>query len=131
MTTPSGTGIRRLIITTTLALFFQFMTPSPAHAWFGWLEEWSGPGGWLGGLVDLRLVCFGPKLDTAAARDKMAKAFAALKDAIAKWKPEGDPLINPEIREAMKLYSEAVNLLENAQFRAGAPDEDRKKPEFL
>ncbi len=29
-----------------LVMVLMLLKPSPAHAWFGWLDEWSGPGGW-------------------------------------------------------------------------------------
>lgn len=36
------------------------LLPSPAQAWFGWLDRLSGPGGFHSRQVELRLFCFGP-----------------------------------------------------------------------
>lgn len=35
---------RRLAVALVLCTLVQLTAPTPALAWFGWLDEWSGPG---------------------------------------------------------------------------------------
>lgn len=42
-----------------LCLAMIVLTPSPAHAWFEWLDYLSGPGRWYGVKADARVYCFG------------------------------------------------------------------------
>jgi hypothetical protein len=45
----------------TLALLTMLLMPSPAFAWFGWLDRLSGAGSFWGLLFNVRAVCFGEK----------------------------------------------------------------------
>jgi hypothetical protein len=40
-------------------LLLVVLAPTPAHAWFAWLDHLSGPGRWYGAKVDVRFWCFG------------------------------------------------------------------------
>ena len=42
------------------------LMPSPALAWFGWLDEWTGPGPWWGELYQVKVACFGPPVPTTS-----------------------------------------------------------------
>jgi len=42
-------------------VFVQLLLPQRAEAWFGWLDELSGPGPFWGAQVDLRLMCYGAR----------------------------------------------------------------------
>jgi hypothetical protein len=44
-----------------LVVVIQAVGVTRADAWFGFFDELSGPGGWFGALLDLRLICFGPQ----------------------------------------------------------------------
>jgi hypothetical protein len=50
--------MRRLWIVIVSCAALQLLTPTPAHAWWGWLDEMSGPGPWM--FVDgrYRIYCF-------------------------------------------------------------------------
>ena len=58
---PSSPKARRLGLMLALCLVIEASAPAPALAWFGWLDEWSGPGEFWGLLYEMRLVCFGPE----------------------------------------------------------------------
>ena len=53
------------------------MVPAPAHAWFGWLDNLSGPGPFHGLEFDVRLACFmdQPTWSQAAAATTVVKSF--------------------------------------------------------
>jgi hypothetical protein len=53
--------MRRLCFAFALVVFVQMLLPQRAEAWFGWLDELSGPGKFYGAQVDLRLACFGAR----------------------------------------------------------------------
>ncbi len=99
-TRPSSPRSRRLGLIIAFCLVIQASTPAPALAWFGWLDEWSGPGGFWGLLYEMRLVCFGEQSgvrqieaaytraqrSTLQARAAGANATAAdLATAITDW----------------------------------------------
>ena len=50
--------MRRVRAALILGVLFQLMLPAPAHAWFDWLDELSGPGKFKGWHLEARLVCF-------------------------------------------------------------------------
>jgi hypothetical protein len=56
--------MRRLGLALTLCLLAHLALPSPAHAWWHWIDELSGPGPFNGFEVDLRLVCFSEQVAT-------------------------------------------------------------------
>jgi len=49
--------MRRLFVTVLLAGSFLFVRPAPAHAWLHWLDEYSGPGPFVGFDLRWRLAC--------------------------------------------------------------------------
>jgi hypothetical protein len=108
-----------------LVMVLMLLKPSPAHAWFGWLDEWSGPGGWFGVFVDLRLVCFGPKLGLEGIGDQLDAAAVNLTRALARARanrPRSE--YEAEFRAAVRSFNEALRRLEVAQTLAGVPAED-------
>jgi hypothetical protein len=56
--------MRRVRAALILGVLFQLMLPAPAHAWFDWLDELSGPGRFKGWHLEARLVCFTEKVPT-------------------------------------------------------------------
>ena len=104
-----------------LAMLLVLLKPTPAQAWFGWLDEWSGPGGWFGVLIDVRLVCFGPPIDMPATREQMTRAMDLFENAISLPKPTDPAIISEQLSEAMRLHASAMNQLAVAQLRSGAP----------
>ena len=56
--------MRRVRAALILGVLFQFMLPAPAHAWFDWLDELSGPGRFKGWHLEARLVCFTERVST-------------------------------------------------------------------
>lgn len=50
---------RRVGLLSVCGLIVQLLVPSTAHAWWGWLDELSGPGPFRGIQFDARLACFG------------------------------------------------------------------------
>lgn len=49
--------MRRVFVTLMLVAGFQLLAPTPAHAFWRWIDEWSGPGPFNGIGVEWRLVC--------------------------------------------------------------------------
>ena len=49
--------MRRLAIAIVYCAAFQLLLPSPAQAWWGWLDELSGPGPWMFIDGQYRIVC--------------------------------------------------------------------------
>lgn len=49
--------MRRVLVTVLCAASFLFMLPAPAHAWFDWIDQLSGPGPFIGIDLQWRLVC--------------------------------------------------------------------------
>jgi hypothetical protein len=50
--------VRRLLLTVVFVLSFLVGHPAPAHAWWHWLDELSGPGPFIGPELQWRLICF-------------------------------------------------------------------------
>jgi hypothetical protein len=53
--------MRRFAIVAVCCAAFQLLTASPAHAWWGWWDEMSGPGPWMFFDVQYRVVCLPTK----------------------------------------------------------------------
>jgi hypothetical protein len=51
--------MRRVIVIALCVLAFVITLPAPAHAWWYWLDELSGPGPFTGPQFDFRIACFG------------------------------------------------------------------------
>jgi hypothetical protein len=49
--------MRRVFVTALCAASFLFVLPAPAHAWFDWIDQLSGPGPFIGFDLQWRLVC--------------------------------------------------------------------------
>lgn len=60
--------------TVLLVTLLMVLVPSPAFAWFGWLDALSGPGPWFGALFEFRLKCFGPIADKSTLQALTAVA---------------------------------------------------------
>src|SRR5262249_9542950 len=50
------------------------LTPAPAYAWWGWLDDLSGPGSFRGPAFDVRLVCFGAESEAKRLVDELKNA---------------------------------------------------------
>ena len=72
--------MRRVIVIALCALSFLVALPAPAHAWFFWLDEYSGPGPFLGFDVQWRIACINDPAPRETARklieqDNLARAI--------------------------------------------------------
>ena len=63
--------MRSIKVSLLLGALFVIMMPAPAHAWFGWLDNLSGPGPFIGDEIEIRLVCFGGGKFTRAEGDNV------------------------------------------------------------
>ena len=54
--------MRRFPVIAVCALLFLVAIPAPAHAWWDWLDDYSGPGTFRGPSLMWRLVCFNDPL---------------------------------------------------------------------
>ena len=69
--------MRRIGATLVCCIVFQLLAPTRAHAWWDWLEEFSGPGWFAGPDIEARLVCFRERISRAEALsniDRWSKA---------------------------------------------------------
>src|SRR5687767_6423940 len=58
--------MRRMFMLSVCAVLLHLVTPEPAHAWWEYIEPYSGPGPFYGVSLDARLLCIvdraeGPK----------------------------------------------------------------------
>jgi hypothetical protein len=56
--------MRRVRAALILGVLFELMLPAPAHAWWDWLDQLSGPGKFRGWHLEARLVCFTERVST-------------------------------------------------------------------
>jgi hypothetical protein len=54
--------MRRVRAALILGVLFELMLPAPAHAWWDWLDDLSGPGKFKGWHLEARLVCFNDRV---------------------------------------------------------------------
>lgn len=60
--------MRRAAFAILVGLILQVARPSPAYAWWGWIDELTGPKGFHGLQIDARMKCFGaPRTDLETA----------------------------------------------------------------
>ena len=59
-----------------VAAILLLLTPASAHAWWGWLDDLSGPGKFKGKRFDVRLVCFGEESEAKHLVDSLKNANA-------------------------------------------------------
>jgi len=119
------------------------LAPAPAQAWWGWLDDLSGPGRFRGPLFEFRLICFGPESEAKRLVDDLKNAVgltrkieagggeAARVDAVAArdaWRqllnelsstpltfPVLDPgAVNDAVRSVEKNLDSYFTLLENS-----------------
>ncbi len=105
-----------------LAIFVLFV-PAPAHAWFGWLDNLSGPGPFIGAAVQYRLAC----IDDPKPRENVRAEFnaalqrtlaqAQLDLAIKSTRPDSDAgkKINKTVEELLIAVQDALNDVEGAR----------------
>ena len=67
--------MRRVIVTALCAAAFLFMRPEPAHAWWDWIDQLSGPGPFQGIDFQWRVVCIkDPNVANTATTDQLNKS---------------------------------------------------------
>lgn len=91
-----------------LAAALLLAVPSPASAWWGWLEKLSGPSDLNGPQFDFRVVCFGDRLPPAliVLSEAAAMAIAGARDVQAQPNPQEDAIL--------KAWTAAGNAWEEA-----------------
>ena len=72
--------MRRSFVILVFLVCFQFLIPTPAHAWWRWVDELSGPGSFNGVSIPVRLWCLPGKSATLTlnTRKRVGYALAAL-----------------------------------------------------
>ena len=123
--------MRSLSRSVLLCVFIVVVTPGPAHAWFEWLDRFSGPGYWWGGKVDVRALCFGPKIaagSTAPTFEEFSRNVAQLRridESLRVLKSDELGQIESELRQLSALRFEGsarnrlVSSLQAAQDEVG------------
>ena len=116
--------MRRIIVIALCVLSFLVSLPAPAHAWWDWLDEFSGPGPFTGFDLQWRLACINDKLpeekpntplarNWLAERDKRRAALDILLDPLPPT-PANSPDRQTEIDMARKRLEEAETELKKA-----------------
>jgi len=70
--------MRRVLVTVLCAASFLFMLPAPAHAWWDWIDQLSGPGPFIGFDLQWRLVCAQDQIAATSAKDPGDTALRSL-----------------------------------------------------
>lgn len=105
-------------------LAFALLLPARADAWFGWLDNLSGPGPFWGAEFDIPIACF---LDQPTFTDVQTSAGAAL-NAVESYTALNDPerrqedvtsLLATQRSLMVHLYSPLLKRSEGLQFREG------------
>src|ERR1700722_20631342 len=73
MLAPGG-HMRRARSALILTVLFGLMRPAPAHAWWDWLDELSGPGKFKGWHLEARLVCFTERVSTQTPTETQSQS---------------------------------------------------------
>jgi hypothetical protein len=105
--------MRRLFPIIIGSLLLQFTLPQPAHAWWEWLEEFSGAGPWKGFDIDSRLVCF---VDNNGDKSARIAASQAVRDAA---KSADTARTNPSAKAWQNALAAWRSAFEKAERAAG------------
>lgn len=84
------------------------LMPSPALAWFGWLDQLTGPGPFIGLLFDTRVVCFGDRVPAILAEEALKREAAEMPPPAAGVKPSVPDGVLASWRAAAKAWAAAV-----------------------
>lgn len=117
MTPSSLPKARRIGMMLALCLAIEASAPAPALAWFGWLDEWSGPGKFWGVLYEARLLCFGPDSGIAAVLESVERAQVATRFSLASQQTKTLTVDS----SVVKPWLDALVELRDAQIRWNAP----------
>jgi hypothetical protein len=74
MRTPKATAVFLLVS--------LMLSPAPAHAWWGWLDDLSGPGTFRGPQFEFRAMCFGPESEAKQLLGDLKNADALARKLI-------------------------------------------------
>src|SRR3954471_14030951 len=77
---------RRWWLTVVIFLAMQLAAPRPAHAWWGWLDNLSGPGPFNGAEFDYKILCLMNQpsyRDAVLARADLARFETILSETLA------------------------------------------------
>jgi len=66
--------MRPVKVSLLLGALLVVIMPAPAHAWFGWLDNLSGPGPFMGDEIEIRLFCFGGEHGAAGESSQFVPA---------------------------------------------------------
>jgi len=107
--------MRRISGALIIAVLLQLVAPAPAHAWWEFIEPWSGPGWWQGPDIDARLVCFVDSVsrpEKKAATDKTEAARKSTVDLRAKypaWAPGANGVFVTRVEAADGELTSVLN----------------------
>jgi hypothetical protein len=103
----SEVTMRRVVVIALCAVSFLITLPAPAHAWWDWLEEYSGPGPFTGFDFQWRLACINDPLPEQMVREELTAALAAARGRVI------DALLTRE-REGRALTAEQLKTLQDS-----------------
>jgi hypothetical protein len=98
-----------------LAVFVLFVS-APAHAWFAWLDDLSGPGKFHGPQFVFRLICFGQESDEKRLIEGMTKA----NDLTLR--------IMPVLSEQSLRINDGIHAVRNIQSEIDKTNAEKREP---
>lgn len=108
----------RVGLSLLLCVAAQLAAPPPAHAWFGWLDKFSGPGDFVGLLVEARLFCFGEDIGLTDLRLRIVKAeMLTGRLILGQQKVLDDEAVIQQLRETQSAWLDVVVAVEEVQRR--------------
>ena len=96
------------------------IAPANAHAWWGWLDDLSGPGRFRGPQFEFRLVCFGQESEAKRLVDLLKNANVLTSKVVK------DPLkTSAALRDAEAAWEELIGALNASQMTFPVLDRDK------
>src|SRR4030095_9546319 len=124
MTNILRVRLRRAIGLVAIGLIL--LRPAPAMAWFGWLDEWSGPGPFWGELYEIRIACFGEPIPTTTTLLTLAgRAFGSSENLLTRRSTASPNLVlqDTDLQQVQRQWQELINALSRADVRLYGNDD--------
>jgi hypothetical protein len=131
---PSWT--RRVLVAIVLSVCLQVAMPAPAQAWFGWLDQLSGPGPSKGFHWVSRLICVVEEESTDAAVKLTVKASGLEASTTTSWRRVSDAWkraareweeVGGDLRARFQNQKAAAVTADKAAAATTSPDSDQWK----
>jgi len=103
--------MRTMKATVGFLAIFLLLLPAPAHAWWGWLDDLSGPGKFKGPQFVFRLFCFGEQTEVKRLTEDLKNADALTRKPFVGKNRDAQSLAIPRA-DALVAYDAWQQLIE-------------------